>query len=368
LHILALHLGGRPRPPSTAEASLIMSKHHGKHRRGQSPGETGASASQRDVSHRKDAARGKADKKAEARRARHRPPSAAHWAREAESRTTAAGETIDPRLAPAAAGIVTVQPGSRCDLEAVDANADGGLDKEEAKAALVTERARIATLQERLYAEHKRSLLVVFQAIDTGGKDGTIRAVFEGVNPQGCRVWSFKVPSAEESDHDFLWRYHAKAPARGMINVFNRSHYEDVLVVRVKDLVPAPVWRARYDQINDFERMLAAAGTTVLKFFLHISKDEQKERLEARIANPDKHWKFDPADLVERRSWDAYQAAFADALTACSTSHAPWHVVPANRKWYRNLLIARTIADTLEAMDPRFPEAQTGISGMTVPD
>jgi len=351
-----------------------MSKHHGKHRRDRSPEETGASASQRDVSHRKegsrgkDGSRGKADKKGEARRTGHRPPSSAHWAREAESRATAAGETIDPRLAPAAPGIVTVQPGTRCDLDAIDANTDGGLDKEEAKAALATERARIATLQERLYAEHKRSLLVVFQAIDTGGKDGTIRAVFEGVNPQGCRVWSFKVPSAEESDHDFLWRYHAKAPARGMINVFNRSHYEDVLVVRVKDLVPEPVWRARYDQINDFERMLAAAGTTVLKFFLHISKDEQKERLEARIANPDKHWKFDPADLVERRSWDAYQAAFADALTACSTPHAPWHVVPANRKWYRNLLIARTIADTLEAMDPRFPEAKAGIAGMTVPD
>ncbi len=348
-----------------------MSKHHGKHRRGQTLGETEASASQRDVSHRKDAAHRKSGlkgKKGEARRAGHRPPSSAHWAREAESRGGMAHVSVDPRLAPAATGIVTVRPGTRCDLGLIDADADGGLDKDAAKAALASERARIAALQERLYAEHARSLLVVFQAIDTGGKDGTIRAVFEGVNPQGCRVWSFKVPSAEESDHDFLWRYHAKAPARGMINVFNRSHYEDVLVVRVKDLVPEPVWRERYGQINDFERMLSAAGTTVLKFFLHISKDEQRERLEARIANPEKHWKFDPADLVERRSWDAYQAAFADALSECSTGQAPWHVVPANRKWYRNLLIARTIADTLEAMDPRFPEAKADIAGLTVPD
>jgi PPK2 family polyphosphate:nucleotide phosphotransferase len=322
-----------------------MSKHQGKHRRGQAPEDSGSSALQRDVSHR--------EKGGKAKRARHRPPSSARWVRETEEGDEAA--------------LTAAGPGTRCDLGAIDADADGGLDKETAKAALVTERARIAALQERLYAEHARSLLVVFQAIDTGGKDGTIRAVFEGVNPQGCRVWSFKVPSAEESDHDFLWRYHAKAPAKGMINVFNRSHYEDVLVVRVKDLVPEPVWRARYGQINDFERMLTASGTTVLKFFLHISKDEQRERLEARIANPDKHWKFDPADLVERESWDAYQSAFADALTACSTPPAPWHVVPANRKWYRNLLIARTIADTLEAMDPRFPEAKAGIAGLTVP-
>jgi PPK2 family polyphosphate:nucleotide phosphotransferase len=209
---------------------------------------------------------------------------------------------------------------------------------------------------------------VVLQAIDTGGKDGTIRSVFEGVNPQGCRVWSFKVPSAEERDHDFLWRYHAKVPGRGMIGVFNRSHYEDVLVVRVKSLEPEGVWRPRYDLINDFERMLTLSGVTVLKFFLHISKDEQKERLEARIADPEKHWKFDAADLVERQSWDAYQGAFTDALSRCSTPHAPWHVVPANRKWYRNLLVARTIANTLEAMDPRYPDAQPGIAELTVPD
>ena len=343
-----------------------MSKHHGKHRRGQASGYSGNSAPQRAVSHRKKG--GESKGKGRARAAAHRPPSSAHWARTAEDGGPGGVAAPEPCFARAAAGLVTVEPGRRCDLDAIDADTDGGLDKEDGKAALAAERARIVALQERLYAEHQRSLLVVFQAIDTGGKDGTIRAVFEGVNPQGCRVWSFKVPSAEESDHDFLWRYHAKAPARGMINVFNRSHYEDVLVVRVKDLVPEPVWRARYGQINDFERMLAASGTTILKFFLHISKDEQRERLEARIANPEKHWKFDPADLVERRSWDAYQAAFADALSECSTPEAPWHVVPANRKWYRNLLVARTIADTLEAMDPRFPDAKADLSGVTVPD
>lgn len=271
-------------------------------------------------------------------------------------------------VSPAAAGIVTVAPGTRFDLSTLDPDADGGLDKGGAKAALAAERARIQAAQEKLYAERRQSLLVVFQAIDTGGKDGTIRAVLEGVNPQGCTVAAFKVPSSEELDHDFLWRYHGHTPRRGMIGVFNRSHYEDVLVVRVKGLVPEPVWQARYGSINAFERMLAESGTRILKFFLHISKDEQKARLEARIADPDKRWKFDPADLVERKSWDAYQAAFSDALTRCSTPHAPWHVVPANRKWFRNLVVARTIADTLEAMDPRFPEAAKGISELLVPD
>ncbi|TXN26708.1 polyphosphate kinase 2 family protein [Methylobacterium sp. WL19] len=297
------------------------------------------------------------------------PPSSAAWARSAMRHAKRESPVDTAALAScAAAGIVTVQPGEALDLAAIDANADGGLDKEASKQALLVEHGRIQELQERLYAEHRRSLLVVLQAIDTGGKDGTIRSVFEGVNPQGCRVWSFKVPSAEERDHDFLWRYHAKVPGRGMIGVFNRSHYEDVLVVRVKSLEPEGVWRPRYDLINDFERMLTLSGVTVLKFFLHISKDEQKERLEARIADPEKHWKFDAADLVERQSWDAYQGAFTDALSRCSTSHAPWHVVPANRKWYRNLLVARTIANTLEAMDPRYPDAQPGIAELTVPD
>lgn len=302
---------------------------------------------------------------------RGHPPSSAHWARTASAIAGIAPSLIDthpPVRVPAAPGIVTVEPGSPFDLASVDPDATGGFEKDEAKALLETERGRIKAAQERLYAEHERSVLVVFQAIDTGGKDGTIRAVFEGVNPQGCRVWSFKVPSAEELDHDFLWRYHARTPGRGMIGVFNRSHYEDVLVVRVKQLVSPEVWGERYGLINDFERLLTSSGTTILKFFLHISKAEQKERLEARIADPRKHWKFDPGDLVERKSWDAYQAAFTDALARCSTPYAPWHVVPANRKWYRNLAIARTLADTLEAMDPRYPEAAEGIADMTVPD
>ena len=222
-------------------------------------------------------------------------------------------------------------------------------------------------LQNLLHAEGRRKLLLVLQGTDTSGKDGTVRWVFSRTSPLGVRVAAFKAPSIDERAHDFLWRCHAVVPRAGEIGVWNRSHYEDVLVVRVKDLVPEPVWRARYDQINAFEAMLTASGTTILKFFLHISKAEQKERLEARIATPEKHWKFDAADLVERESWDAYQAAFAEALTRCSTPQAPWHVVPADRKWYRNLLVARAIADTLEAMDPRFPEAQPGVAGTIVP-
>jgi PPK2 family polyphosphate:nucleotide phosphotransferase len=298
-------------------------------------------------------------------------PSTAHWAGTLDTAAETSPATLGAHRQvpiPAAAGITAVEPGSRFDLGAMDADADGGLDKDWAKEALGQERERIIALQERLYAERARSLLLVFQAIDTGGKDGTIRAVLKGVNPQGCTVASFKVPSSDERDHDFLWRYHARTPARGMIGVFNRSHYEDVLVVRVKGLVPDAVWQSRYGRINDFEQLLTESGTTILKFFLHISKAEQKKRLEARIADPEKHWKFDPADLVERKSWDAYQQAFADALSRCSTPRAPWLVVPANHKWFRNYVIAKTVADTLEAMDPRFPEAPKGIADLTVPD
>ncbi|GJD54529.1 polyphosphate kinase 2 family protein [Methylobacterium dankookense] len=334
-----------------------MPKKHGKQHRGQSPGAkqvTGpAAASGAAASH---------------GLAAGRPPSSALWAGAApaiEERVPEPAAKPPVRVAP---GIVTVTPGMPFRLAEVDPDADGGFDKAEAKDALDVERARIQALQERLYAERRRSLLIVLQAIDTGGKDGTVRAVLQGVNPQGCAVTSFKVPSTEELDHDFLWRYHARTPGRGMIGVFNRSHYEDVLVVRVKGLVPEEVWRARYNLINDFERLLTASGTTILKFFLHISKAEQKARLEARIEDPEKHWKFDPADLVERKSWDAYQAAFGDALTQCSTPYAPWHVVPANRKWFRNLVVARTVADTLEAMDPRYPEAAKGIADLKVPD
>jgi len=230
------------------------------------------------------------------------------------------------------------------------------------------QRKRIADLQARLYGEHRRSLLMVLQAMDTGGKDGTIKGVFQGVNPQGCQVWSFKAPSAEELDHDFLWRYHNRVPAKGMIHIFNRSHYEDVLIVRVKGLIPEAVWRPRFEAINQFEHALTMSGVTVIKFYLHISKDEQKRRLESRLADPDKRWKFSANDLKERALWDDYQLAYEDAINRCSTPYAPWYVVPANKKWYRNLVIARTIADTLEAMDPRFPAAEPGLEKLTVPD
>ena len=330
-----------------------MSKKHGKHHTGQKPA---GGVTDRDDLH------------GSGRRVR---PSTARWAGAADALADAEPATLGgyrPVRIAAAPGIVAVAPGAPFDLASVNPRADGGLDKAWAKEALDAERARIVALQERLYAERSRSLLLVFQAIDTGGKDGTIRSVLKGVNPQGCAVASFKVPSSEEMDHDFLWRYHARTPGRGLIGVFNRSHYEDVLVVRVKGLVPDAVWQGRYGRINDFERLLTESGTTILKFFLHISKAEQKKRLEARIADPEKHWKFDPADLVERKSWDAYQQAFADALARCSTPHAPWLVVPADHKWFRNYVVARTVADTLEAMDPRFPEPAKGIADLTVPD
>jgi PPK2 family polyphosphate:nucleotide phosphotransferase len=240
--------------------------------------------------------------------------------------------------------------------------------KKDVSDELKRQRDRISDLQARLYGEQQRSLLIVLQAMDTGGKDGTIKGVFQGVNPQGCQVWSFKAPSNEESAHDFLWRYHQKTPPRGMIHIFNRSHYEDVLIVRVKDLVPGSVWKPRYEAINQFEHALTLAGVTVLKFYLHISKEEQKRRLESRLADPDKRWKFSTNDIKERAYWDDYQAAFEDAINQCTTAHSPWYVIPANKKWYRNLVVARTIADTLEAMNPKYPAAEPGLENVTVPD
>jgi PPK2 family polyphosphate:nucleotide phosphotransferase len=262
-----------------------------------------------------------------------------------------------------------VEPGTRMRLADVDPDESEHYQrKKDVGDELKRHRDRISDLQARLYGEQKRSLLIVLQAMDTGGKDGTIKGVFQGVNPQGCQVWSFKAPSNEEAAHDFLWRYHQKAPSKGMIHIFNRSHYEDVLIVRVKDLVPESVWRPRYEAINQFEYALTSDGVTVLKFFLHISRDEQKRRLESRLADPDKRWKFSANDLKERAYWDDYQAAFEDAVNECSTTYAPWYVVPANKKWYRNLVVARTIADTLEAMNPRFPAAEKGLDKVEIPD
>lgn len=240
--------------------------------------------------------------------------------------------------------------------------------KAEGRIALKTERKRIQRLQERLFAEDRQSLLLIFQATDTGGKDGAIRKVFKGVNQQGVRVWPFKEPSKDELDHDFLWRYHQKTPSNGMINVFNRSQYEEVLVVRVNSLVPEEHWPQYYDLINAFEKALAVHGTRILKFYLHISKDEQKERFQARLDEPDKNWKFSPGDLEEREHWDEYQQAYHDAIGKCSTGHAPWFVIPANRKWYRDALISRIVADTLEEMNPQFPEPEPGLDKIVIPD
>ena len=219
--------------------------------------------------------------------------------------------------------------------------------------------------QPKLYAEGRQKLLIVLQAMDAGGKDGTIRKICRGVNPQGVVVTSFKKPSARELAHDFLWRIHNAVPAAGMIGIFNRSHYEDVLVVRVEDIVPESVWRPRYELINRFEHHLTVSGTTVLKFFLHISKEEQRERFQDRIDRPEKHWKFDHEDLHKRAYWDQYQAAFEDMLNHCTTEYAPWYVIPADQKWYRNLAIMRVIVDTLQTMDPQYPESED-LSGIVI--
>jgi PPK2 family polyphosphate:nucleotide phosphotransferase len=262
-----------------------------------------------------------------------------------------------------------VEPGTKIRLAEIDPDqSEHYQGKKDVADEVDRQRERICDLQERLYAEHRQSLLIVLQAMDTGGKDGTISHVFEGVNPQGCQVWPFKVPTPEELAHDFLWRYHQKTPAQGMITIFNRSHYEDVLIVRVKELVPEKVWRQRYSQINEFERVLALNNTTILKFFLYISKHEQKRRLESRLENPHKHWKFSSGDLKERAYWDDYLNAYQDAINNCSTDRAPWYVVPANKKWYRNLVVARTIADTLDAMKPQYPPGEEGLEKITIPD
>lgn len=219
----------------------------------------------------------------------------------------------------------------------------------------------LVNLQYLLYAENRRSVLVVLQGMDTSGKDGAIRHVFSGINPQGCHVTSFKKPSERELDQDYLWRIHEAVPARGEIGVFNRAHYEDVLIVRVHGLVPEKVWSKRYQQINEFEHYLSENGVTILKCFLHISKEEQLARLQARLDDPAKNWKFSMQDVEERTRWDDYQAAYEDALTQCSTPWAPWHVIPADRKWYRNWAVSSLLRRTLERMDPRTPEPMKGV-------
>ncbi len=253
--------------------------------------------------------------------------------------------------------ILTVKPGSKVHLKDVDPNATGEYKtKDDTKARLEELLGQRDDLQERLYAESKHSLLIVLQAMDTGGKDGALKRLLDGVNPAGIQTASFKAPSKEESSHDFLWRLHNRAPQRGFIGVWNRSHYEDVLIARVHNLVPEKVWRKRFKQINDFEEMLSENGTTVVKFYLHISKDEQKKRLQARLDDPDKHWKFSPTDLEERKLWEDYQKAYEDAINECSTKHAPWNIVPANHKWARDIALAERVNAVLEEMNPHFPD------------
>lgn len=228
--------------------------------------------------------------------------------------------------------------------------------KADGEKALVELNTRLADLQGLLFAEQKHRLLVVLQGMDTSGKDGTIKHVFRTINPLGVKVANFKRPNETELAHDYFWRVHEHTPARGHISIFNRSHYEDVLVVRVHDLVPKKVWSRRYRHIRDFEQMLSDEGTAIVKFFLHISKDEQKERLEERLRNPKKQWKFEHGDIEERRLWDDYQAAYEVALSKTSTEHAPWYIVPSDRKWYRNLVINQVIIDVLEGFEMKYPE------------
>jgi PPK2 family polyphosphate:nucleotide phosphotransferase len=251
-----------------------------------------------------------------------------------------------------------IQTGHKVDLTAFDPDDTSLLPggKPEAREQLTSIVERLSEGQELLYAGHERKLLIVLQGMDTSGKDGTIRHTMRGFNPQGTRVVSFKKPSEEELDHDFLWRVHAKVPARGETVVFNRSHYEDVLIVRVHDLVPKAVWRMRYDQINSFERTLHETGTVIVKFFLHISRAEQRKRLQARIDDPRKCWKFQAGDLEERKFWKDYMAAYEEALSRTSSEWAPWYVVPANQKWYRNYVVGSIVADTLDSLKLKYPK------------
>ena len=260
-----------------------------------------------------------------------------------------------------------VEPGSKFKLSEVHTDDTGKFkSKEDAAPATNKNLERLAELQELLYAEAKHALLVVFQAMDTGGKDGAIEFVFRGCDPQGCQVTAFKSPTRLELSHDFLWRIHSAAPPFGMIGIFNRSHYEAVLIERVKNLVPEKVWSRRYDHVNTFEKMLADEGTTIVKFFLHISKDEQKRRLEARLREPHKQWKFDSGDLVERKLWDPYMEAYQDALRRTSQKHAPWYVVPADRKWYRNWVLSDLLVRTLETLDMKYPKPPPGLDKIVV--
>lgn len=249
-----------------------------------------------------------------------------------------------------------LKPGSKVRLPDYDTRDTAGLDKDAVASLMSKAREKLYLLQRRLYAEGKRGMLIILQGMDASGKDGTIREAFASLNPQGTRVISFKAPTSTELAQDYLWRVHAACPPRGEVHIFNRSHYEDVLVVRVEDIMPEKAWKRRYDHINAFEKMLTDEGTVVLKFFLNLSKDEQRERLLERIHDPERHFKFNPGDFESRQKWDKYTAAYQDMLEACSTEHAPWHIIPADRNWLRNYAVAAITLETLEHMDPQLPK------------
>ncbi len=262
-----------------------------------------------------------------------------------------------------------IKPGTRLDLGAICPREKvlfEGRDKSEFEPQFRLLQEQLQELQKVLYAQNRHRILVVMQAMDTGGKDGCIKHVFSHIDPQGIHVRSFKKPSEEELSYDFLWRIHAQVPRRGQLVIFNRSHYEDVIAVRVKKIFADEVWQRRERHIVEFERMLAEEGTTIVKIFLHISKDEQKRRLEARLANPHKHWKFNPDDLADRARWDAFMEAYEEAISVTSTEFAPWYVVPADRKWYRNLCVARIVLDTMKTLDLRLPEVEWDPSGIVI--
>ena len=262
---------------------------------------------------------------------------------------------------------LAVKPGHKVKLSKYDPEETLGWEKG-GKAKDSTEKAveKIDKLQYRLYAEHKRALLVVLQGIDAAGKDGTIRHVMSGVNPQGCSVTSFKKPSSEEMAHDFLWRIHKAIPEYGNIGIFNRSHYEDVLVVRVHKMVPKEIWSERYELINEFEDLLDDNNVKILKFFLHISKEEQKKRFEERVDDPDRQWKISEADFAERKFWGDYMDAYEDVLSRCSTDVAPWYIIPSNKKWFRNLAISHIIAETLDDMHMKFPAPSVDVKKIKI--
>lgn len=264
--------------------------------------------------------------------------------------------------------IYRIRPGTRVKLADFDPNGETELagDKERGVAQLERTKTELQQLQRMLYAERRHRLLIVLQGMDGSGKDGTVRNVFSGIDPHGFRVISFKSPTAQELDHDFLWRVHREAPAKGEIAVFNRSHYEDVVAVNVKNLAPKAVWEKRYEHIVNFEKMLADEGTTILKFFLHISRDEQRRRLQSRLQSPEKHWKFNPEDIADRRLWPQFSAAYEEVLSRTSTAEAPWFVVPANRKYYRNAVLAGIVRETLAKLELKYPAPTWDLSKVTV--